>query len=217
MKHLYIFLLYLIVPAIPVLAAERFETVIEDQAETDLLLGKHLFTDSELATVGITSFYQTFGTAKISHNGNFYQFKAETECYQREPYRPDLPKGGYSRLEGNIVNISPDSFTVHGTLDVFYLPNTGPNTKWDNKEDFKCQVAQAFLFSKKGHPGYWRMQTEKPSIAYEEARPLNGDECLSYIGAIDIFVKPLENPAPYTDCVRNIKDFPTLPHPLQNH
>lgn len=217
MKHLYIVLISLIIPALPVLAAERHETVIEDRTEADLLLGKHLFADSELATVGITSFYQTFGTANISQDGKFYKFKAETECYQRNPYGPDFPKGGYSRLEGSIVNISQDSFTVQGTLDVFYLPDTGPNTNWNEKEDFKCQVTKDFLFSKKGHPDYWRMQTKKSSIAYEPARPLKEGECLSYIGSIDIFTKSLENPAPYTDCVRNIKDFHTLPHPLQNH
>jgi hypothetical protein len=110
MKHLFIFLIVLLLAA-PALA-EPPKTVIEDQAEADLLLGRHLFTSPALATANLVSTFVNFGEAKIYKKSETFYIEADHTCYQRIPRYPKEIKGGYVRITGKILKIKKNSLPL---------------------------------------------------------------------------------------------------------
>ena len=96
MKHLYIVFLALIFFASPAAAESLPKTVIEDRAEADLLLGKHLFADNALGDIMNYGQPWAFSTASISEYNGVYSLKADMECYTAQNRNEYKPRGGYS-------------------------------------------------------------------------------------------------------------------------
>lgn len=189
-------------------AEQPTKTVVEDQAEAELLLGRHLITTEALATVDLFSEYVNFGEARIYKKGGSFFIEADHTCYQRIPRYPKNIEGGYVRLKGKILTIKKDEFTFQGRLSGFLLPpfNAGQT------EAFDCSVEDIFTFSRKTHPKYWRLQLTQRTLYYE--RPENQHKiCLQYFDRPDIFSAPLKGEAPHT-CARTLEDAQKLPMPF---
>ncbi len=175
---------------------KRQKTIVEDQAEAKLLLGKHLFTDGNLARYAQIWEYRLFGDASIKDDRGTYTLHAAQECYQRIPRYPEDPQGGITKIEGRITKITNREFLLNGEIDVDYLPYT----TLSGGNPFKCNVKGDFVFSRKGHKQHWRLQNPKGCL--KEALTL-----------IDIYVKPLKEEAPHKGCVKKLEDLYTLPWP----
>lgn len=209
MKHLWLLLAALFLSPAPALA-ESPKTLIEDQAEAELLLGRHLFTSSNLATSDLFSDYVNFGEATIYKQGENFFIEADHSCYQRIPRYPQGIEGGYVRLKGKIVTIKKDEFTFRGRLSGYKRPpyNAG------RTEPFDCSLEETFTFSRKTHPEYWRLQLAQSSLYYE--RPENRHKiCLQFFDSPDIFSTPLEGNAPHK-CVRTLEEAKKIPMPHKN-
>jgi hypothetical protein len=212
MRHLFIFFIVLILTA-PALA-EPPKTVIEDQAEADLLLGRHIFTKWYLDNNALTSEKLLLGEAYISEKNGHYFLDANHECYWRAPRYPKSANGGYVKAKGDILNIADHKFSMRGHISVMHIPFTGAG----GRNTFRCDVDGIFTFLRDesgeefSDPLVWRLVveydlTKKSDLAMEKR------QCLIDAGPIDITVEQLEGEAPHPGCVRNFKDFHTLPMP----
>lgn len=195
MKHLYIVIAAFVFYTAPVAAEGMPGTMIEDREEARLLLGKHLFTDGNLARYAQIWEYALFGEARIENKNGQFLLEANQQCYQRIPRDPSHTKGGYLKLSGKITKILKREFTFSGKISIHYLPYT----ILSGGKPFTCEQSGIFHFSRKEHKQHWRLT--------------NRSSCLEETPFIDIFTTPLKGEAPHEGCVKNLEDIDTLPLP----
>lgn len=211
MRHLWIVIAALILPAAPAMA-EPPKTVIEDQAEADLLLGKHLFTEWYLDNNALTSTKMLFGTAVISEKDGHYRLDASHECYWRHPRYYNDPQGGYIKVAGDILTIRKKEFSMRGRVQVYHMPYTSAN----GGKPVRCQVDGDFIFENDTSgeeftdPSVWALKIDY-DLSHESQMPIKDRQCLIEAASIEITVEKLKGDAPHPDCVRNFKDFDSIP------
>lgn len=151
------------------IAMEPQKTVIEDPAEAQLLLGRHVFSDH--AHFKLESYWQEtrFGDAIITNWGDdVYIITGRHEYRSQDPCTKYPNIGGFVQLSGTITSITHNAFQIRGIISGAY--------DWDETH---YQEEGVFTFSRKGHPGYWSM-LNIPS-------PSNAED---YFGSVDIYVTP---------------------------
>ncbi|MCB9976330.1 MAG: hypothetical protein H6858_01865 [Rhodospirillales bacterium] len=123
------------------------KTVIESKAEAKQLLGKHLFTDTNLCCRYISS-YGYFGEAIVYEQDGLYRIHGGHEGYYRMRYHAPF-RGGYLKIDGAITDIRTNSFTFEGFIETAEL---------DHNNFYTCPRTGIFTFSRENHPAYWRLQ-----------------------------------------------------------
>ncbi len=212
MRHIFLFL-FVALGAFPA-AAEPAKTVIEDQAEAELLLGKHMFTKWYLQNNILASERILLGEALITKKDGSYLLDAYHECYWRAPRYPKSPEGGYVKVKGDILKIADYEFSMRGHISIMHIPFTGAA----GKNTFRCDVDGVFTFLRDesgeefSDPLVWRLVVEY-DLTKKSDLPMEKRQCLIDAGPIDITVEKLEGHAPHPNCVRDFKDFQTLPLP----
>jgi hypothetical protein len=211
MKHFLILILSMLV-SWPVMAQETkspapAKTIIEDQAEADLLLGRHLFTSSNLQNTAFLSFVDEFGDAIIANNDGVYTIKADHSCYYRKPRYPKYIEGGYIRINGHITKISKNTFTIQGTLDSFEDANF---SKDDGRVE-KCLIDTEIIFTREVDP-------ESEDTDFEEHWQVQNTDHLwescneQALYLAKIYTKHHTGPAPVIGCSRTLESVPDSPY-----
>ena len=206
MKHLFLVLTFLLMPAIGMAQEKPAKTIVEDEAEAALLLGRHLFTSSNLQNTALGSFAVEFGDAVISNNDGVYTIKADHTCYSRIPRYPKYIEGGFIRIIGNITKIEKDTFTVDGTFDAL----DDYNFSKDDDRMEKCNIKTQIVFTREVDPEsedtdfeeHWRVQNT--SHLWKACH----EQTLYFA---KIYTKQHEGPAPISGCARTLEDAAHLP------
>ncbi len=190
MKNLFLILTFLLMPTAVIAQSEPAKTIVEDEDEAALLLGRHLFSQYGLTSGYLPGFYSEFGTGAISVHKKTYKVDAEHICFYPNFRYPDYIEGGYVRLKGNITKISKNNFTMNGTLESF---DDDDIYKKEGDEEY-CHYKGEMTFSRKGHPKYCRLQKA-------------GDICKDNIYRyIDMFTKKIARIDPNEYCYPSAKD-----------
>lgn len=179
MRVLVVLALIFVCPA-SAYAEEPAKTVVHDKVEAQILLGTHLFTESSLSVPQYTTVYTDFGSAQILNVNGVYKISGQHEIYRPGYKKPDFVDGGFIKIEGVITSIKADEFTVDGTLDF---------QKTNSLKDFPgyhCQKTSPLIFSRRGHPKYWRLNLTCQCPSYD------GQE--RWDASIDLFSSPLSQP-----------------------
>ncbi len=210
MRHIFLFL-FVALGAFPA-AAEPAKTVIEDQAEAELLLGRHLFTEWYLNNNALTSTKMLFGEAVITEKDGHYRLDASHECYWRHPRYYKEPEGGYIKVAGDIVAIRKKEFLLQGRVQVYHMPYTSGN----GDKPVRCEVKGEFTFvndtsgAEFTDPSVWALKIDY-DLNHQNSMPLKDRQCLIEAASIEITIAQLEGEAPHPDCVRDFKDFDSIP------
>lgn len=211
MRHIFLFL-FVALGAFPA-AAEPAKTVIEDQAEAELLLGKHLFADPKISYVGNMGSYSNFGQAVITRKEGIFSLEADFECYSQQPFSYFEPKGGYINLKGHISSITKNKFVLKGSINFFYLPSSSGKSRGR-----LCEKTGEFTFSRQhDYPedidkDFWVLIVPENHIDDNEPQ-LIGVDCGRYIQYISIFTDKIKKPIENSLCVPNLSDFYKLYEP----
>ncbi len=133
------------------------KTVIHDQAEAELLLGKHLFTEAGLTSGGTIHAYEVFGRAKISDDNGTYRVTGKQE-ERWDGHRGEEALYGYVTLEGIITEINTLSFIFEGDVETY--SESVPHERTQGLEYIQGPSTRRgqFIFSREKHPAYWRLQ-----------------------------------------------------------
>lgn len=212
MKHLWLLLSALFLTPAPAMA-EPPRTVIEDQAEADLLLGKHLFADPKISYVGNMGSYSSFGEAVVTRKESVFFLDVNFECYSQQPFSYFEPKGGYINLKGNILSITKNQFVLEGIIKFFYLPSSSGKSRGR-----LCEKNGEFTFSRQhDYPedidkDFWVLITPKNYIDDNKQQLIDID-CGRYIEPISIFTDKINKPIENSSCVPDLSDFYKLDDP----
>lgn len=136
-----------------VLAADAApETIIRDQKEAALLLGRHVFTDHEVFEKDV--FWQNTKPGKfIVTKGDYevmYTASGFHEVQLSKPCTGQVFSGGMIVLTGVITEVRAFEFDFQGTI-------SGAIGAFDH-----LQKTGHFTFSRKSHPDYWSLQGIEP-------------------------------------------------------
>ena len=190
MKQMFLILTLVLIPLTAVAQDKPEKTIIEDQAEADLLSGRHLFSQYGLTSGYLPGFYSEFGDAFVIKKDNSYTIEASHTCYYPNFRYPDYIEGGYVRLKGTITKVFKNSFTMTGTLESFEDDDV-----YQKKGDEEyCKYDGEMTFSRKGHPKYWRLQ---------KAGDICNDNRYRYV---DIFTKDITENEPNKYCYPTAED-----------
>jgi len=184
------------------------KTIIEDQAEADLLLGRHLFTQFRLSYTFVGD-ESEFGEAIITKNDGVYTIKADHSCYFRTPRYPKYIEGGYIRIQGEITKIENQRFTIKGTLNALYDSDFAK----DDGRIEKCAIETKMVFSRQKDPENLDLpEGDLPYWSLENVDDIWGF-CKEQINfPIYIYIKQYEGPAPVVDCSRTLESVPDSPY-----
>lgn len=207
MRHILAAIFIVCCLSTPARAEQPAKTVIEDQAEAELLLGKHLFADPKISYVGNMGSYSNYGQAIITRKEGIFSLEADFECYSQQPFSYFEPKGGYISLKGYISSITKSKFVLKGSINFFYLPGSSGKSRGRF-----CEKTGEFTFSRQhDYPedidkDFWVLITQENYI--DDNKPqLIGVDCGKYIEPISIFTDKIIKPIQNSSCVPNLRDF----------
>lgn len=180
MRFLVVLALVFFCPA-SAIAEGSAKTVVHDQAEAKALSGQHLFTEWGLSFSEADTPYTRFGSVLITNEHGTYKIHGYHESYIPLYKSPKYTSGGFMKLNGIITSIDKHKFTVEGSIETqqlygsIYMPA------------FRCATSSPLVFSRKGHPKYWRINISC------SCPDLNGEFNNVDLG-FDIFLAPLKKP-----------------------
>lgn len=168
------------------------KTIITDQAEADLLEGRHLMTQTILSFLANTAFEQ-FGEANIVKNNGHYSLNANYVCYQEKLQNPGKIRGGHIRLDGNILKIQKNQFTVKGRFSYLYY------SEFYKPREEKCNIDGEFTFIRSKNRKYWSMFRPEGT-------------CLEWHPPMFIFTEALNGEPPQETCAPDVESARKASH-----
>lgn len=187
--------------------AETPQTVVEDKAEAEKLLGKHLFADNALGDVLNYGYPWAFSMATISQSQGVYTLNAQMECYTMQNRNERKPRGGYTRIQGHILNIRKNQFSIKGELEFMYLPGT----TWEDSKKRFCKREGVFHFTRVHaspediEKDFWYLDRPDSIAPNEHQKP--DIDCLRYIYPLLIFTDRISEKPKQEFCAPYLKDF----------
>lgn len=187
MRWLWI-LIIVSIGAFPVLAQEMSpihnitRTIISSSAEARALAGRHLFTEAYISNPNFNS-YEHFGSVTITNENGLYRLRGQHEAYDTHFRFTNKDVGGKVTINGLIQEIHHDFFIVVGTIEYTRINDFKKSAA---SQPVQCQAKGSFVFSKKTHPAYWRLQRSHKICA----------ENTNISIRLDIFTAPLVGEPP---------------------